>query len=66
MLHTDAKHWRDRAAEALLLAANMHDESSRWHLIEIAVGYERLAKQAEATPQRVSELLRSDWSLHTP
>lgn len=47
MLHTDAEHWRDRAAEALMLAADSHDESSRWQLIQIAVGYNRLAKQAE-------------------
>lgn len=47
MLYTDAKHWRDRAAEALLLAADVHEESSRWRLIQIAVGYNRLAEQAE-------------------
>lgn len=47
MLNTDAKHWRSRAAEALMLAADTYEEMSRWQLIQIAVGYNRLAKQAE-------------------
>jgi hypothetical protein len=47
MLHTDAKHWRDRAAEKLQLAADTHEECSRWQLIRIAVAYNWLAKQAE-------------------
>jgi hypothetical protein len=47
MLHTDAKRWLDRAAEALQLAADTHEEWSRWRLIQIAVHYNCLAKQAE-------------------
>jgi hypothetical protein len=54
-MHADAEHWRDRAAEALMLAANEHEELSRWRLIQIAVGYDRLAKQAEARLQSRSE-----------
>jgi hypothetical protein len=47
VLYPDAKHWHDRAAEALMLAADTHDELSRWQLIQIAVAYNRLAEQAE-------------------
>jgi hypothetical protein len=47
IFYTDAKCWRDRAAEALQLAVNTHEEWSRWQLIQIAVAYNRLAKQAE-------------------
>jgi hypothetical protein len=47
MLYTDAKYWRDRALEALMLAADVYEESSRWQLIQIAVAYDRLATHLE-------------------
>jgi hypothetical protein len=47
MLYTDAKYWRDRASETLMLAADVNEESSRWHLIQIAVAYNRLATHLE-------------------
>ena len=43
----DARYWRDRAAEALMQAAEMHDKLSRCQLIQIAVGYDHLAGRAE-------------------
>jgi hypothetical protein len=46
-MRSNAQYWRDRAAEALLQAAQMRDVWSRWQLIQIAVGYEHLATRAE-------------------
>jgi hypothetical protein len=43
----DPSHWRARAEEARTLADEMHDEASRRMMLEIAEGYERLAKHAE-------------------
>jgi hypothetical protein len=54
MLHTDADYWLDRASEALVLAANVHEESSRWRLIQIAVGYNRLATYLEKRAVKIS------------
>jgi hypothetical protein len=47
MSKTDPEHWRDRAAEALTEAVGARDELARWQLIQIAVGYDHLAKRAE-------------------
>jgi hypothetical protein len=43
----DARYWRDRAAEVLILAADMRNGCARWQLIQIAAYYDRLAIQAE-------------------
>jgi hypothetical protein len=56
MLYTDAKHWQDRAAETLRLAADTRDDRLRWRLIQMAVGYNRLA----ANLQERAENNRSD------
>jgi hypothetical protein len=47
MSHTDSEHWRGRAGEALAQAVNARDEWARWTLLQIAVGYDHLAKRAE-------------------
>ena len=46
MSHSDPDHWRERADEALAQAAGMRDEWARWTLLQIAVGYDHLAKRA--------------------
>src|SRR5262249_34838052 len=43
----DPAHWRGRAEEAQTLAKEMKDEVSRQMMLEIAEGYERLAKHVE-------------------
>ena len=43
----DPAHWRGRAEEARPLADEMSDEVSRQMMLQIAEGYERLAKHAE-------------------
>jgi hypothetical protein len=43
----DPKHWRDRAEEAHLLAADMKDERFRETLLRIAKQYELLAERAQ-------------------
>ena len=47
MSQSDSEHWRERAAEALAQAVNVSDELLRWQLLQIAVGYDHLAKRAE-------------------
>ena len=44
---SDLERWRDRAVEALTEAANTRDEVARWQLVQIAVGYDHLAKRAD-------------------
>jgi hypothetical protein len=46
MSHSDPDHWRERADEVLAQAAGMRDEWARWTLLQIAVGYDHLAKRA--------------------
>jgi hypothetical protein len=47
MSHSDPDHWRKRADEVLAQAAGMRDEWARWTLLQIAVGYDHLAKRAQ-------------------
>jgi hypothetical protein len=44
----DARHWRERAAEARANAANLDDLDARRLMLEVATTYDRLAKDAEA------------------
>jgi hypothetical protein len=46
-LFDDPEHWRGRAEEARMIAGTMKDGDSRRILLEIAVGYERMAEQAD-------------------
>ena len=39
-------HWRERAAEARLVAESMRDPDAKRILLEISRGYEQLAKRA--------------------
>ena len=48
MSRVDPQHWRDRAIEALTLAAGMDDDFVRRQLVQIALCYDRIAKQAAA------------------
>jgi hypothetical protein len=41
------KHWRDRAEEARILAEDMGDTVSKEMMLQIATGYDRLAKRAQ-------------------
>jgi hypothetical protein len=47
-IRDDARHWRERAAEARANAANLTDLDARRLMLEVATTYERLAKDAEA------------------
>jgi hypothetical protein len=42
----DPKHWRIRADEARLMADSLADAVSEQIMLEVADGYERLAKRA--------------------
>jgi hypothetical protein len=46
------QHWRDRAEEARAMAEQMRDVGARLALLNIAVGYEKLAQRAEARAAR--------------
>ena len=49
----DARHWRDRAEEARLLAEQMSNPSAREAMLQVAESYERLAKRvAMKKPRR--------------
>jgi antirestriction protein len=43
----DLRHWRDRAEEARLVAADMKDPDSKEAMLRIAKHYERLADRAQ-------------------
>ena len=43
----DPKHWRDRALEARRVAGLMTDGVAKELMLEVALGYERLAERAE-------------------
>jgi hypothetical protein len=44
----EVEHWRALAAEALAFAAQLTDPVAKSMMVEIASGYEKLAKRAEA------------------
>jgi len=43
----DPRHWRDRAEEARVQAADMRGEDARQQMLKIAEGYDKLAQRAE-------------------
>ena len=43
----DPSHWRMRAAEARVIAAEMKDPEARRTMLEVATHYDVLAKRAE-------------------
>jgi hypothetical protein len=49
----DPAHWRVRAEEAQTLADEMSDKVSRAMMLQIAEGYERLAKHAEERAKKL-------------
>jgi hypothetical protein len=42
----DAGHWRDRADEARRMAVEIKDLAARDAMLQVAVGYDRLAERA--------------------
>ena len=54
---SDPRHWLDRAKKARDAAEAMTDPEFKRMMIEVAVGYERLAKRAE---ERISKLNPTD------
>ena len=48
----DAKHWRDRAAEMRVLAADMKDFDARTLMLKLANDYDKLADRAEDRASR--------------
>jgi hypothetical protein len=44
----DARHWRDRAEAARLLAEQLADPKAKATMLEIATGYDTLAENATA------------------
>jgi len=47
-LYGTPEHWLERAREAREMAAQIHDGEAKRAMIEIAEGYEKVAKRAEA------------------
>jgi hypothetical protein len=43
----DPKHWRERAEKARYVADGMTDPVLKQMMLDVAAGYERLAKRAE-------------------
>ena len=46
-LFNNGRHWRERAEEARTQAEQMRDAETRRVMLDIAVGYDRLAELAE-------------------
>jgi hypothetical protein len=55
----DPAHWRGRAQEERTRVNEMGDETSRQMVLQIAEGYERLAKHVEATKRYFVKVVRS-------
>jgi len=55
----DPAHWCRRAKEERTLADEMKDETSRQMMLQIAEGYERLAKHVEAKKRYFVKVVRS-------
>lgn len=47
LFYRDPKHWRERAACARVVAEKIVDPQSKRLILEIAYGYEKLARRAE-------------------
>jgi hypothetical protein len=53
---TTPGEWLDRAAEARAIAASLHDPEAMRTMLEIAAGYERMARHAAlAAAQKATE-----------
>ncbi len=50
----DAKHWRDKAAEARLVAAELKDPRARAALLRIADDYDLMALRAQARAEAMA------------
>jgi hypothetical protein len=53
VIYGTAEHWLGRAGEARAMAARMNDGEAKQAMLEIAAGYEKVAKRAEAREARV-------------
>ena len=56
---SDAKHWRDRAAEMRALSAEMKDFEARTLMLKLANDYDKLADRAEDRAARENALAPS-------
>jgi hypothetical protein len=61
-MRIDPDYWRNRADEARAIAGQFEDESARRIMLEIADGYDRLARHA-AGQQRRQTLVRKRESI---
>jgi hypothetical protein len=52
----EAKRWRQRAEEVLGRAADITDEQLRWVMLQVAVGYDHLARRANDAPDALSDV----------
>jgi hypothetical protein len=46
----NSQHWRDRAAEARIIAEQLTDAGARENMLAVADAYERMAERAEKHP----------------
>jgi hypothetical protein len=52
----DARYWLDRADRARYVAESMTDPELKRMMLDVAAGYERLAKRAEERRRHLSSL----------
>jgi hypothetical protein len=60
----DPEHWLKRAEEARTLAGELTDSEARRMMLNIADGYDRLAKRAEARAKFNERFDAADFELH--
>jgi hypothetical protein len=60
----DPEHWLKRAEEARALAGELTDSEARRMMLNIADGYDRLAKRAEARAKFNERFDAADFELH--
>jgi hypothetical protein len=60
----DAAHWRSRAAEARLLAAQITDAKAKAMMLDTALGYEKIAQHAEMRAAEANKQADIDAKAH--
>ena len=59
LIYNDPEHWPQRAVEARALAAKMIDPQGKASMLEIAGGYDRVARRAVERLSQVQDLNRT-------